>query len=256
MATWGYLLIVAVAAVIVSPLVLALIRFNLKRRAVAQSVRNASAEQLDAIYRIIETAAGEAPGACLLVRSNEAAPSNRNIVALPTWLPGFRWAGKHLEIKGDLKNSPDVALTGATDETRSTLGGKTYRPLRLPKRRSKSGKSARNIYAPSALLRALPDLKPALSAICPQHPDDALTYLLGPGSESYEYEPIDQCRIASGVAWIQEPEVPNCTHCNARMVFIAQIPGIMLSPRLGESSFYIFGCPVHDTNLSCVEQYF
>lgn len=256
MRTVGYLLFVTIAATILLPLAVSMVRFNLKRRAIIRSVRAASGAQLDAVYRIIEAAAAGDPGACLLVRSNETASSNENAIALPAGLSKFPWAGKRLKIEGALRDVPAIAVVDATDEGRSALGGKLFRPLRLPARRGKSGKSARNIYASSALLRMLPDLQPALSDICPQYPADTLTYLLGSGSESYEYEPIDQCRIASGIAWIQEPEVPRCADCVAPPAFIVQIPGMMLSPRLGEGNFYIFGCRTHVTNLMCVTQFF
>lgn len=256
MPTFGYLLLIAIGAAILLPFAVSLVRFNLKRHVIIRSVRAATAAQLEAVYGIIEAAAAKDPGACLLVRSNEAAPSNQNVVALPASLPECPWAGKRLEIRGDLKDKPIIAVVDATSEARSALGGQLFRPLRLPARRGKSRRSARNVYAPSALLRMLPDLQPTLAAICPQHPTDTLTYLLGPGTESYEYEPLAQCRIASGITWIQGPEEPQCIACSTPPAFIMQIPGEMLSPRLGEANFYVFGCRTHTTHLMCLTQYF
>lgn len=253
------LLLVGAVVVAVGMFVSFIVRFNVKRARIIKSVANASEDALEGVYRAIEEATDGKASACLFVRTNRTAEAKGgNIIAFPAWLGDFPWAGCSLEIADDAKatRATSFVLRRAAPTRESILGGKVFRPLRVPKHRSASGKAARNVWSPRALLKMRPALTPALGAIGSDAPEEILAYMLSPGQRSHEFDGIFQCRAAEGVSWIQGADAPVCEDCKAPMAFIVQVPGEMLSAERAEGALYVFGCPTYDDHIKGIWQYF
>ena len=84
--------------------------------------------------------------------------------------------------------------------------------------------------------------------------NDLLSYLLCAGLDSFEFEPIDQARIATYPAWAQSPEHRTCNTCRAPMILIVQVPGTLISANdLG--IHYLLGCRAHPDQTEAVTQF-
>lgn len=234
-----------------SALVWVLLRFNLKRRRIARAAATTTDEQLERICGLIEECGSETPLGGILVRTNNSFGDNECVVRLPANIPDFPWAGRAVVIE----TQPSVGFRFIeASEGPTRFLGRVYRHVRVPRRRLASGKF-RNIFSPARYIAANPRLKDALSAVCPEHPESLLAYLLCPGQSGFEFEPIDQARIATSPAWVQDPDTPVCGRCRKRMLPILQLPGSLLRAKgLGRSTFYLFGCKTHPENTETVEQ--
>jgi hypothetical protein len=125
----------------------------------------------------------------------------------------------------------------------------------VPRTRLKSGK-LRNLFSPKRYLSGTPELTRALREVCPAHPGELLCYLLCVGQESFEFEPIDQARVGTVPAWVQDAEWPTCPQCRRRMSVILQIPGTLLWPKPSpRGTFYWFGCKRHPERTETVAQF-
>jgi hypothetical protein len=240
---------IVIAAAVVA-LAVVLVRFNLKRRRIARIAASASSADLDSIYRLIEQTTGEPPCGCVLGRTNQPASHTRCIVLLPLGLADFPWSGRVVEIEsGDHVTyrfvepaEPDVAFAG-----------RTLRPVLVPRVKLSSGK-LRNVFSPKRLVAGSDQLASALRQLSPDSPGDLLSYLLCAGTESFEFEPIDQARIGTTPAWTQDAQWPICEHCHRRQHLILQIPGSLLSPKRNGTSYW-FGCKKHPEITQVVEQF-
>lgn len=247
-------MIVAIAATVVAGLVIALavvlVRFNLKRVHVRQQAARASEAQLEAIYRLVEASGTETPACCVLARTNRVAPDAAGIVALPEGLDEFPWGGRAVAVSSD----PDQPFGFVPSPTGATqLAGRVFRPVRIPRRRGRSGK-VKNVLSPSRYLSGNEELVVALRQVCPKYPADLLSHLLLAGADTFEFDPIDQARVGGSPAWIQDPEWPKCDECGRSMALILQLPGSLLSPRPGRGTLYWFGCKQHLDSTKAVEQ--
>lgn len=102
------------------------------------------------------------------------------------------------------------------------------------------------MFSPGDYVARSPALLDALTALCAAYPRELLAFLLCVGRESFEFEPIDQGRIGTTPAWVQDPEYPTCDHCRKRMQLIVQLPGMVISEKaFHRGTFFLFGCPVH-----------
>lgn len=149
----------------------------------------------------------------------------------------------------------DVTFRLAGDAVMETrLTGKVFRRVRVPRASTSSGK-VRNVYSPRRYVASNVALRTALRELCPDSPDALLSYLLCVGTDSHEFEPIDQVRIGGTPAWVQDPEWPKCEQCNRRLSLIVQIPGVLLSATEAARTYYWFGCKRHTESTKMIEQF-
>jgi hypothetical protein len=153
--------------------------------------------------------------------------------------------------------SEEVAFNiveGATAET--LLLGNVYRPVQVPRHKAKRSAKVRNAFSPEKYLANSPALRKALEEVCPEYPAELLAYLLCIGSESFEFEPINQARIGTSPAWVQDPSHPSCDQCGKRMQLILQLPGTTISKKaLHRGTFYLFGCTRHPDQITSLGQF-
>jgi hypothetical protein len=237
---------------LLSALAAPLIRFNSKRIHIIRAAAQASDEALGAIYRNIEICGTEKPTGCVLLRSNRRVKDSRSVIAIPDWLEAFPWAGRTIAISVD----KDVTLSLTPDKSQETrLLGRVYQAVAVPRVKSQSGKVT-NMFAPARLLAGNVALPTSLKAVCPDHPERLLGYLLAAGAESFEFDPINQARIGTSPSWIQGAEFHSCDLCKKRMALILQLPGTLAARKgYGSAVFYMFGCPEHPEQTKTVSQY-
>ena len=228
-----------------------LVRFNRKRLRIARVAAATTSEKLESIYRLIEETVRENPSGCVLGRTNRNAPHARCIVRLPNGLVTFPWSGRTVEIEA----AEEVTFRFIDDAVHETaFAGSVFRPVLVPRTKLSSGKF-RNVFSPKRLVASSDSVASALRQLCPDEPDDLLSYLLCVGRESFEFEPIDQARIGTSPAWVQDPEWPICSRCNRRLGLILQVPGTLLSPKKRRGTYYWFGCKEHTELTTVVEQF-
>jgi hypothetical protein len=244
------IVVAAVVACLVLALAVALVRFNLKRVHIRRHAAAATDAQLEAIYRLVEANGTEPAVACVLARTNRAASDAAGVVALPDDLAEFPWNGRAVAVGPSPEAAPFAFMATAASTTQ--LAGRVFRPVRVPRRRGKSGK-VRSVLAPSRLASGNEPLLAALRAVCPEHPVDLLSHLLMAGADTFEFEPIDQARIGGSPAWVQDPEWPKCESCGATMALILQLPGSLLSPNRSETLYWL-GCRQHPDTTKAVTQ--
>lgn len=246
----GIIVAVAVIAALSTPLAIVLIRFNRKRLHIIQQAATATEDQLERIYRAIESKPGESPTCAVLARTNRSAPVSTGIVPIPPYV--HPCAGKSIIVTNSERARFSVTDTPATEPT---LFGKVFRLLPVPRQTTKSGKS-RNQFSPRGYVVSNPDLKEALTAVCPRYPVELLCYLLSAGLNSFEFDPIDQARVGGSPAWVQGAEFPNCGQCKKRMSLLLQLPGSLVPGKANSgASFYFFACARHPDETETVVQY-
>ncbi len=231
-------------------LAVVLIRFNQRRLAIARIAAAATSDDLESIYNLIEDTTREPPCGCVFGRTNQKASHTRCIVALPQGLDDFSWSGRSVEIE----SAEEVVFRFIDQPVAETAcAGRVFRPVRVPRIKLSSGKY-RNVFSPKRLLASSDTLEAALRRLSHKYPDDLLSYLLCVGRESFEFEPIDQARIGTSPAWVQDPEWPTCPRCRRRQSLILQIPGTLFSPQR-KGTYYWFGCKKHPDATQVVEQF-
>jgi hypothetical protein len=103
-------------------------------------------------------------------------------------------------------------------------------------------------------LKLQPELASALADICKGHPLETLSAVLCDGR--IEFEPIDQPRIGTSAAWVQQPEWQYCDSCRKRMKLILQLPGSCIGQKqYREGTLYLFGCGNHPLEIKSVVQF-
>lgn len=234
-------------------LAVVLVRFNRKRTYIARKAASASAEQLEHIYSLVEQLGTVSSVGCVLARTNRVSDEARSLIPLPNELVGFPWAGRVVEAKV----SKDVDFQFVQEDVREpTLLGQVYRPVRVPRHKTQGSAKERNTFSPERYLGGSPALVAALEALCPKYPLELLSYLLCIGRNSFEFEPIDQARIGTSPAWVQDPEHQTCQECKKRMQLVLQLPGTVLSTKaFHRGTFYFFGCPSHPNRTSTLGQF-
>jgi hypothetical protein len=229
-----------------------IVRFNIKRRYIERQSAAASEHALADVYETVEKSSPVPSVACVLSRTNQAASDSQNVIAIPAWLPSFPWAGKEVCISID-DDVNVVVQSGSDNESR--LKGRRYRALKVPRVVTRSGKH-RNVYSPKRYFKLEPSLEQALKVICVKYPAEVLSYLLCPGLNSFEFEPIFQVRIGGSPAWVQVPEFTYCSICRKRMKFVLQVPGTMVGPsKFHEAVVFMFGCVTHPDQYDTVIQF-
>lgn len=225
------------------------IRFNLKRRDVRKSLSQATSEQIGRVIDLVESIGTEPPIGGVLIQTNDEIDSDA-VISIPVGISDFPWSGRSVVLSFD----PDLSLDLTDKEfEESRLCGRVYRFMSIPRIRTKSGKT-RNIFDPARYIELQPELNEALSEICPEYPEEALSAILCNGR--IEFEPIDQRRIGTSAGWVQTPEWQSCDTCKNRMKLILQLPGVCTGKKeLYEGTIYLFGCPNHAADTKQVLQY-
>lgn len=245
-------------AIVVGVIALAwsIIRFNIKRRSVNEAIESARSESLARVISLVESISTEPSAGRILIPSGAQSDGDRCVVAIPDDIQDFPWAGRSFGIK--LSTDPDVRPLVSfypveEKTTDSTLLGREYRFLAVPRQRTKSGK-LKNIFDPERILKLCPELMPALEDISTKYPLEALTAILCDGR--IEFEPIDQLRIGTSAAWVQRPEWKYCPICKKRMSLIIQLSGARIYRKaLLSGTHYLFGCKDHPDVIESVEQF-
>jgi hypothetical protein len=236
----------------VTALAVVLVRFNLKRLHIARAAARATSEQLEQIYRTVEACGTEDCQGFVLAWTNETLDDSSCEVTIPAHLTDFPWAGRSIGVRVE-RDVQFHFLGGAGQGIR--LLGRKYRPVAVPRIRLKSGK-ARNQFDPKRYLKGNPLLRETLWTVCPRYPDDLLSYLLCAATASFEFEPINQGRIGTSAAWVQDPEHQQCDQCRKRMTLIIQLPGTLLHKKeFQRGTFYFFGCKSHPDRTATVAQF-
>lgn len=240
------------AAGAVTALAIVLIRFNRKRLHIIRAAASATSEQLEEIYRTVEACGTEDSQGFVLGWTNETVDDSACEVSIPAQLTDFPWAGRSIGVEAQR----EVRFHFVDSRGRGIrLLGRKYRPVAVPRIRLKSGKT-RNQFDPKRCLKRNPLLREKLLAVCPRYPDDLLPYLLCAGRSSFEFEPIDQGRIGTTAAWVQDPEPQHCDRCRKRMMLIMQLPGTLLHKKaFHRGTFYLFGCKDHPDRTATVAQF-
>lgn len=249
--------VAAIGALLVGAAVVALaivlVRFNLKRRHVARCAASATPDQLERIYTLVEQTGAATSNGCVLARTNGSTGEKRCLVPLPRDLPEFPWAGKVIE--ATVPTGVEFRFVDAI-AAEPTIRGCVYRPLRVPRHPTKNSAKARNTFAPERYLASSAELRTALRAVCPAYPAELLAYLLCAGRESFEFEPVDQARIGTSPAWVQDPDNPVCPECRKRMHLVLQLPGTLLGDKaVRRGTFYLFGCVTHPHRTASLGQF-
>lgn len=234
-------------------LAVVLIAFNRKRLHVIRCAKEASAQQLEAIYALIDGLGSETPSCAVLARTNRHSGSDHDwSIQVPSYVEA--WASRAISV--DV--GPDIAFrwtATAPAASEPVLRGRVYRMVPVPRHLTKSGK-ARNQFSPGKYVASDPQLLRALAAVCPAYPTDLLGYLLAAGAETFEFDPMFQARIGGSPSWVQDAAFPECKDCRKRMSLVLQLPGAMLPGKpLAEGTFFFFACAKHPENTRTVAQF-
>lgn len=249
--------VAAVVAVVLGAAAVALaviiLRFARKARHIAAAAGAATPQQLERIYALVEGTGTVASTGYVLARTNQRAAGQDCLVPIPQALHDFPWAGQVVEVT--VSDAVRFRFTEAA-ASEPVLLGQVYRPVRVPRRQAKRSGKAHNVFAPDGYLAGNPELQQALQAVCPRHPAELLSYLLCAGRASHEFEPIDQVRIGTSAAWVQDPEPQACDRCGQRMGLVLQLPGTVISKKaFRRGTFYLFGCVAHPDQTKTLGQY-
>lgn len=230
-----------------------LVRFNRKRLHIARCAGSASQEQLERIYALVEQIGTVPANGYVLARTNTRTSNTRCLIPVPSGLQGFPWSGRIVEVRVTKEVGFHLVEVPVVEPS---LLGKLYRPVRVPRHQTKGSAKQRNIFSPASYIANNPDLLAALRGVCPKYPQELLSYLLCIGRESFEFEPIDQARIGTSPAWVQDPEHQTCDECGKRMHLVVQLPGLVISEKaFHRGTFYLFGCLVHPHLTKSVGQF-
>jgi hypothetical protein len=247
----GYIL-VGIVGTGLTALALSIVWFNIKRRRIMRDAARATPAELETIYALVEACGSADPAGFVLGRTNTTLDDPSCVVEIPATLTDFPWARRSFRIEA----ASDVQFH-ASETTGSgiRLLGRVYRPVAVPREKLSSGKE-RNRFNPRLYVKSNSTLRDSLARICPEHPADLLSYLLCSGQESFEFEPINQARIGTSAAWIQDPEFQYCDQCRKRMILVLQLPGTLVHRKAFHSAtFYLFGCKSHPDRTATVKQY-
>lgn len=230
-----------------------LVRFNRKRLLIIRATAAASANQLDNIYKLVERTGTVAASGYVLARTNKRISDSRCLIAVPMLVQTFPWAGKVVEVVASREVVFKI-VEAATVET--SLLGNVYRPVQVPRHQAKRSAKVRNAFSPEKYIADSPALHEALGEVCPEYPAELLAYLLCIGRESCEFEPMDQARIGTSPAWVQDPQHPSCDKCGKPMVLVLQLPGTTISEKaFHRGTFYLFGCARHPDQTASLGQF-
>jgi hypothetical protein len=240
-----------IIAAIVIVLGAAIIRFNLKRLYIIRCAKAATDQQLEAIYTQIESLGTETPSCAALARTNRRSGCDADwTLAVPAFVqPG---AGQSIS----MLTTPEVEFSfTSVSPSEAVLRGSIYRILPIPRLRTKTGK-VRNQFSPQRCVAGSAQLSSALTELCPKYPIDFLSYLLTPGAETFEFDPMNQARFGGNPSWVQDPELPECKDCRKRMRLVLQLPGTLLPGKpLPRGTFFFFACLGHPKNTKTVAQF-
>lgn len=243
---------VVVSAVAIA-LAVVLVRFNRKRLFIARCAAAATSDQLERLYTLVERTGTVAANGYVLARTNRSTSEARCLVPVPKELPDFPWAGKVIEATVSREVQFQFVDEAAVEPS---LLGRIYRPVQVPRHQSKGSAKKRNTFSPEQYVAKSPELREVLETLCAKYPVELLSYLLCAGRASFEFEPIDQARIGTSPAWVQDPEYQTCDECNKRMRLVLQLPGTVVSEQaFHRGTFYLFGCLTHPDQTKTLGQF-
>jgi hypothetical protein len=243
-------MIISVLFRLLARFALILIRFNRKRRHIIRQAARATDDQLERVYRAIESKTTESPAYGVLTRTNRTALYASANIPIPEYVQP--WAGKSIIVTN--ADKVEFSLSDATI-TEPAIAGKVFRILAVPREQTKTGKS-HDQFSPKNYVEGNPDLMNALRNICPRFPEELLAFLLSVGHNSFEFDPVHQARVGGSPAWFQNAELPNCDQCRKRMVLLLQLPGTLVPGKANTRAwFYLFGCVKHPEETKVVVQY-
>jgi hypothetical protein len=245
----GMIAMLVIAGLLVA-LAVAIVRFQRRRKQIADAAGRLSVEQLEHLYALITKIGSAASTGGVLAYSPVPASHRDYVVSIPEDLPGFPWAGWSFAVEA----AKEVSFRRLHDAAAFTgLGGRRYRYVAVPRQATKSGKH-RNVFDPARYLEQSPALRDAVVAACPEYPAQLLSFLLC--DRNIEFEPINQPRIGTSPAWVQDPEFQSCDTCGKRMALVIQLPGTLVHPKaFHRGTFFLFGCKAHPEQLKTLGQF-
>jgi hypothetical protein len=240
------IVVVIVLAALLMPLAVLLIGFNRKRLHILRCVRSASQEQLEGIYSLLERLQPE-PSHRVLARTNCETPNLDGLIPLPS--SSSPWSGRVIAVRGGTKAVFEFVESAVTEPR---LRGRILRVVPMPPVTEAEWDNDATVL--NRFVEEQPDLKAALSALCPQYPAELLQCLLS--TETFELDPDDQVQLGGSPSWVQDEEYPSCDLCGRQMSLILQLPGTLLPGRTSpRGTFYFFGCLEHPDQTKTVAQF-
>jgi hypothetical protein len=263
-----YLIVaVIVLAALLTPLAVLLIRYNRKRLHILRCVRSASQEQLEAIYSLLERLQPE-PSHRVLARTNREATEGDGLTnqdglilvppssspwtdqdgLIPVPSSSSPWSGRVIAVRGGTEAVFDFVESAVTEPR---LRGRIFRIVPMPPVTEADWDNVETVL--SRFVEEQPELKAALSALCPQYPAELLQCLLS-AADTFALE--DQIQLGGSPSWVQDAEYPSCDLCRQQMSLIVQLPGTLLPGRSSpRGTFYFFGCLEHPDQTKTVAQF-
>jgi hypothetical protein len=247
----------ALGTVVISAVAIALavfiVRFNRKRLLIARCAAAATSDQLERIYTLVERTGAVAANGYVLARTNRSTRESRCLMPVPKDLSEFPWAGKVIEATASREVQFQFVDEAAVEPS---FLGRVYRPVLVPRHQTKGAAKERNTFSPAKYVAKSPELREVLETVCGKYSVELLSYLLCVGRASFEFEPIDQARIGTSPAWVQDPEYQTCDQCNKRMCLVLQLPGTVFSElAFHRGTFYLFGCLTHPGQTKTLGQF-
>jgi hypothetical protein len=225
-----------------------IIRDRSEVRAIKQAIDALPSEERDSLFDLIENL-GNAPsrGGVGLFQ-----PDNPNLSQVALKLPvagqEYPWAGLFVTIcavEGG-KAWPPVAFTLADIaplEQQSRY--KLDRYVVVPAYQSPTAKKASSVLSIDRYLKLSPCLKARVDELYPENPTRFLARLLSPNGKWEHGSGYDEVRFGLSAQYLQEYRLHKCNKCKRPMKLIVQMPGGMITSRLGDGTAYLFGCPSH-----------
>jgi hypothetical protein len=242
------MIVTIVLVALLTPLAVLLVRFNRKRHHIIQCARAATEVQLETIYSCMDGAVGVTSSA-VLGRTNRHASGDNWLIPIPGYVKP--WGGQVISGKQG-EEVTFVLVESAALEPR--LKGCVYRTVARPPITEDDEQNVATLLV--RFVGEHPTLKTALSAVCPEYPAQLLQYLLGPGVESYELDPINEIQLGGSPAWVQDEEFPICRQCQKQLTLILQVPGTLLpGTAVPRGTFFFFGCSEHTDETKTIAQY-
>jgi len=240
---------VGVAAV-VAWLVVAAVQHSRKRHAVEKALAQATPEQISRIVDLAGSIGTEPSVGGVLVETDERA-SGQTVISIPENIHDFPWVGQSVFLTFD----PEPAFSLSEESVAHTLiCGRVYRYMAVPRIKTKTGK-LRNVFDLTRYPKLNPELSSAVAKVCEDYPQATLSAILWNGNLDSP-EPVDQLRIGTSAAWMQEPEWQYCGNCGKRMRLIVQFPGPCTEQKdYRDCTLYFFGCAAHPLETNSVVQF-
>jgi hypothetical protein len=249
--------VASLVAIGMSWLGIAVVRYNLKRRAARLAAASISEDRCEEVFQLIEDI-GTAPSkGSIGIFSSRPRPPGTLHVKLPNHIESFAWAGMVVIVSVKAEQSGwSISFDLSTADAAISEARKEHvRWLKVPaKFHGNKGRSA-SIYSVDRYLHFSEELRIQANALHPEDPGLMMAYLLSVDGHYPNAEPFSSLRCGLHPAWIQGPRFHKCTICSRTMRLVLQVPGFLLGGRQSDGCFYLFGCQSHPNETATDEDW-